>query len=112
MAMVMRVFKSRLKFRNQFPNNMAFSRLLIALFFAAIFSLTISSADSVENVWIFYSLAPCNSEVCLQALEPVQLVAPDGSVRANFIRYGATVTNFCVKDKVRSWFYQSCPFYT
>lgn len=45
---------------------------------------------------------PCNSEVRLQVLEPVQLVSPDGSVRANFIRYGATVTNFFVKDKVKA----------
>lgn len=80
---------------------MVFSRLLLALFLATI-SSTISSAGSAENVRIFCSSAPCNSEVCLQALEPVQLVAPDGSVRANFIRYGATLTNFWVKDKVRS----------
>ena len=84
---------------------MAFSRLFLTLFLATISSLTISSADSPENVRIFCSSASCNSEACLQALEPVQLVAPDGSVRATFIRYGATVTNFCVKDKVRSWFY-------
>jgi hypothetical protein len=31
--------------------------------------------------------------------EPVQLVAPDGFVRANFIRIGVVVTNFWAKDK-------------
>jgi hypothetical protein len=91
---------------------MAFSRVLLALFLATISSSTISSADSAQNVRIFCSSTPYNSEVCLQALEPVPLVSPDGSARANFIRYGATVTNFYVKDKVRRWFYQSCPFYS
>lgn len=83
---------------------MAFSRLLLALFLATI-SSTILSADSAEKVGYSALRAPCDSDVCLQTLEPVQLVAPDGSVRANFIRYGATVTDFWVKDKVRSWFY-------
>ena len=30
----------------------------------------------------------------------LSLVAPDGSAKANFIPFGATATNFWVKDKV------------
>ena len=30
----------------------------------------------------------------------ISLVAPDGSAKANFIPFGATATNFWVKDKV------------
>ncbi|KAJ7228515.1 galactose mutarotase-like protein [Mycena pura] len=32
-------------------------------------------------------------------LEPIKLTAPDGSAMANFIPFGATTTNFWVKDK-------------
>lgn len=35
-----------------------------------------------------------------QPLKSVHLVAPDGSAKANFIPFGATTTNFWVKDKV------------
>lgn len=36
---------------------------------------------------------------CWQPFEEVNLVAPDNSAKATFIRLGATVTNFWVKDK-------------
>ena len=41
----------------------------------------------------FWPFAAQNSNV-------IRLMSPDGSVKANFIPTGATVTNFLVKDKV------------
>ena len=99
-------------FINQFPNRTWFSPVFSSRYFSLRFLLRFRLLALPKMYGYSVLRAPCNSEVCLQALEPVQLVAPDGSVRANFIRYGATLTNFWVKDKVRSWFHQSCPFYT
>ena len=96
---------------NQFPNRTWLSPVFSSHYLSLRFLLRRFRLLTLLRMYGYSALRPpCNSEVCLQALEPVQLVSPDGSVRANFIRYGATVTNFFVKDKVKSWSYQSCPF--
>jgi hypothetical protein len=98
---------------NQFPNRTWLSPVFSSHYFSLRFLLRRFRLLTLLKVYGYSALRPSyNSEVFLQALKPVPLISPDGSARANFIRYGATVTNFCVKDKVRSWFYQSCPFYT
>ncbi|KAG6821584.1 hypothetical protein H0H93_000093 [Arthromyces matolae] len=65
--------------------------------------------NMMKATWVLLAslLAPAFASVVLSAgegdsnpLEVIRLRAPDDSARADFIAFGATVTNFWVKDKI------------
>lgn len=57
------------------------------------------STEQCRHLLRFFFLQSLNT--CLeQAFDSIHIVAPDASARAAFIPFGATTTNFWVKDKV------------
>lgn len=84
--------------------------LLSALLLAFALSSNAASVQGQPDVSHSHSLSveQTLTHRFLQPLQQVHLVAPDGSAKASFIAYGATATNFWVKDKVGAVLLNPC----
>jgi hypothetical protein len=72
------------------------SRFLRSLLFSASIAQSLASVRS-SRATVAHSLTLSSQQ---QKVELVELEAPDGSIKANFVSYGAAVQSLWVKDKV------------